>query len=186
MPAGIIVTIIVVVVFLLLVGVVSTYNALVRLRNQVDEAFATMDVYLKKRWDLVPNLVEVVKAYAKHEVETFSEIVNLRKSSYNRMSQEEKISANNQLTQDLVHLLAIAEAYPELRSNENFLDLNSQLSSIENDIANARKFYNGAVKEMNNKTQVFPSNIVAGMFGFEKLEMFKISDSQKENVKVKF
>ena len=86
----------------------------------------------------------------------------------------------------MAHLLAIAEAYPELRSSENFLDLNSQLSSIENDIANARKFYNGAVKEMNNKTQVFPSNIVAGMFGFEKLEMFKISDSQKENVKVKF
>ena len=172
------------VVAILLVYVLLTYNGFVRLRNQLNEAFATMDVYLKKRWDLVPNLVEVVKAYSKHEEETFQKIVELRNGSYDKMTSEEKVEANNQMNHALGKLMAIAEAYPELKSNENYKDLSQQLSKVEEDIANARKYYNANVKEFNNKVQMFPSNLVAALCGLKEQKMFEINEEERENVKV--
>ena len=185
---GIVITLIVVVVVLAIIGwIVSTYNKLVRLRTNVEEGFSTMDVYLKQRWDLVPNLVETVKGYTKQEEKVLTEIVELRnKGSYGGLSNNEKIDVNNQLTSKVNGLLALAEAYPELKSNENFMDLSNKLAGLEGHIANARKYYNGAVKGLNNKVQMFPSNIVASIFGFEKAAMFEAADNERQNVKVQF
>lgn len=163
-----------------------TYNSLVKTRNIVLEAFSTMDVYLKKRWDLVPNLVEVVKGYAKHEKETFMQITSLRTTSYDQLSAEKKINVNEQLTQGLSKIMAIAENYPELKASQNFLDLSQNLARVEEDIANSRKYYNGAVRKMNTKVQMFPSNLVASMFGFKEYNMFEIGTEEKQNVKVEF
>lgn len=163
-----------------------TYNSLVKTRNIVLEAFSTMDVYLKKRWDLVPNLVEVVKGYAKHEKETFMQITSLRTTSYDQLSAEKKINVNEQLTQGLSKIMAIAENYPELKASQNFLDLSQNLARVEEDIANSRKYYNGAVRKMNTKVQMFPSNLVASMFGFKEYNMFEIETEEKQNVKVEF
>ena len=188
MSAGVISLIVVgCVLLLLIVAIIGTYNGLVGCRNTVEEAFSTMDVYLKKRWDLIPNLVETVKGYAKHEKETLGEVIAMRNSAYEGMSVNDKIDVNTKLTQGISKIMALAEAYPDLKANANFQNLSNQLASIENDIANSRKYYNGSVKKMNNKVQMFPSNIVAGMFGFKTYKMFEISDSkQRENVEVKF
>lgn len=178
--------IIIAVVVLLALYVLITYNSLVKMNNMVKEAFATMDVYLKKRWDLIPNLVETVKGYAKHEQETLNSITNIRTGSYSSMSADEKINANQQLAQGISKLMLIAEAYPQLKANENFLDLNAQLSAVENDISNARKYYNAVVRDFNNKVQTVPSNIIAGMFGFKEKNMFEANTAERENVSVKF
>ena len=164
----------------------TTYNGFVKTRNAVKEAFSTMDIYLKKRWDLVPNLVEVVKGYATHEKETFEKITSLRTQSYDSMSMDNKINANEQLSQGLSKIMAISENYPELKSNENFMQLNSELSKIEEDIANSRKYYNGTVVILNNKVEMFPSNIVAKLFGFKEEKLFEATEEEKNNVKVKF
>lgn len=186
MPLGIIITIVVLLVFALLVALATTYNSLVRCRNKVEEAFATMDVYLKQRWDLVPNLVETVKGYAKHEKTLLEEIVKMRNGSYNKMSNEEKLEANSQLTRGISKIMALAEDYPELRASDNFKELSTQLTEIEKDIASSRKYYNGAVKEMNNKVDSFPTNLVAGIMGFERQKSFTASQTERENVKVEF
>ena len=178
--------IIAVIIVLLLVYIMSTYNGLVRLRNTVREAFATMDVYLKKRWDLIPNLVETVKGYAKHEKGTLEEVVKLRSGAYDNMSPEEKIEANKELSRGITKIMALAEAYPDLKANENFKDLSRQLERVEEDIANSRKYYNAVVKNMNNKVEMFPGNIVAGMFHFKSEKMFEAAESERENVKVEF
>ena len=185
---GIIIAIIVGVVVLIIIGwIVATYNKLVKLRTNVEEGFATMDVYLKQRWDLVPNLVETVKGYAKQEEKVLTEIVELRnKGSQGNLSTNEKVEINNQLTSKVNGLLALAEAYPDLKANQNFLDLSQKLAGLEEHIANARKYYNGAVKGLNNKVQMFPSNLIAGMFGFEKAAMYKASAEERQNVKVQF
>jgi LemA protein len=185
---GIVITIIVVVVVLAIIAwLVSTYNKLVRLRTNVEEGFSTMDVYLKQRWDLVPNLVETVKGYAKQEEKVLTEIVELRnQGSKGNLSTNEKVELNNQLTSKVNGLLALAEAYPDLKSNQNFLDLSQKLAGLEEHIANARKYYNGAVKGLNNTVQMFPSNIVANIFGFEKAAMFEASNEERNNVKVQF
>lgn len=171
---------------ILIIAGVGYKNSFVELSNQVEEAFSTMDVYLKKRWDLIPNLVETVKGYAKHEKETFKDVIELRNSGYNKMDSDAKIAANQQLQQGIARIMALAENYPELKANENFKDLNLQLSDIEKDISNARKFYNGAVKNYNNKVQMIPGCIFAALFGYHKKEMFSINDTERENVKVKF
>ena len=150
----------------------------------VKEAFSTMDVYLKKRWDLIPNLVEVVKGYAKHEKETFNEITTLRTNSYDSMSMNKKINVNEQLTQGISKIMAISENYPELKASENFLQLSKDLTQIEDEIANSRKYYNGSVRILNTKIQMFPSNIVAGIFGFKQTSMFEANAEEKNNVKV--
>ena len=170
------------IVILLFIYILISYNSLVKLGNSVKEAFSTMDVYLKKRWDLIPNIVETVKGYAKHEKETLESVVKLRNSAYDKMSQDDKITANDQITGALSKLMALSESYPDLKANQNFLDLSSQLAKIEDDIANARKYYNAVVKNMNNKVQMFPSNIISKLFGFHEQKMFEISE--KENVKV--
>lgn len=174
------------VVLLLVFAIIGTYNGLVGCRNSADEAFSTMDVYLKKRWDLIPNLVETVKGYAKHEKDTLQQVIKLRNTPYDGMSVNEKVDLNNQITGAVGRLMALAEAYPDLKANANFQNLSNQLTQIENDIANSRKYYNGAVKNMNNKVQKFPSNIIANMFGFKAYKMFEIASEQRENVQVKF
>lgn len=180
--------IIVGVIVLLLVGfVVGTYNGLIKAKVTVEEAFATMDVYLKKRFDLIPNVVETVKGYAKHEVETLEKIVGMRTGSYDSMSAEEKLEAGTQIGKAIPQIMALAESYPELKANENFMELSKQLERVEEDIANSRKYYNGAVKQYNLKVQMFPGNIIAGMFGFTPKKMFEVEDAaQRENVKVSF
>lgn len=179
--------IIIALVVLLVIYFISNYNKFVRLRNQVEEAFATMDVYLKKRWDLIPNLVNTVKGYAKHESETLEKVIALRNvNNYSDMSDEEKIEANQQISAGISRLLAVAEAYPELKANGNFMDLSNQLKSVENDIANSRKYYNAVVKTYNNAIMVFPANIVASMFNFTSKKMFEAATEERENVKVEF
>ena len=162
MIAGIIV---IAVVVILLLACVGGYNTLVKGRITVDEAFSTMDVYLKKRFDLIPNLVETVKGYAKHEASTLEAVVKMRNVNYGSMSQAEKIENGTQ----------------------NFMELSSQLQKLEDDISNARRYYNGAVKKYNMSVQTFPRNIIAGMFHFETRPMFEVEDTaQRENVQVKF
>ncbi len=177
---------IIVLIVLLLAFFAVTYNALVGLGNKEKEAFSTMDVYLKKRWDLVPNLVETVKGYATHEKETFENVVKLRNSAYESMSPEDKIDINSKLTSGVSKIMMLAENYPDLKANQNFNELSKQLASIEDDIANARKYYNAVVRQFNDKVQMFPSNIVAGMSGYKVKKSFEIDDVERENVKVSF
>ena len=177
---------------LLIIGIITviflyifiTYNSLVKSNNYVQEAFSTMDVYLKKRWDLIPNLVEVVKGYAKHEKEIIEKITVLRTNSYENMSTNKKININEQLTQDLSKIMVITENYPDLKANQNFIELNRNLVKIEDEIANSRKYYNGIVRIFNNKIQMFPSNIIAKIFGFHLANMFEADTNEKNNVKV--
>lgn len=178
--------IIVAIVILFVAYALIVYNSLVKLRNAVKEAFSTMDVYLKKRWDLIPNIVETVKGYAKHEQQTLEKVVELRNSAYDKNSPDEKMMANNQIAGALSKLMALSESYPDLKANQNFLDLSAQLAKIEEDIANSRKYYNAVVKNMNNKVQMFPSNIVAKLFGFQEMKMFETAENEKANVKVEF
>ena len=177
--------VIIIIIFLSLIACISiTYNSLVKLYNRVKEAFSTMDVYLKKRWDLIPNIVETVKGYSKQEKETLTEVVKIRSSSYDDMSINDKVNINTKLSDNIDKLMALAEAYPELKANENFKDLSNQLTKIEDDIANSRKYYNGVVRIYNNKVEMFPSNIFAGLFGYKSKAMFEASANERENVKV--
>lgn len=174
------------IVVLLIIYIIALYNSFVQLNNKVDEAFSTMDVYLKKRWDLIPNIVETVKGYAKHEKETLEKVISLRNSAYENMSDEEKIKANEQLTSGINKIMALAEAYPDLKANKNFKDLSNQLTKVEEDIANSRKYYNGVVRIYNDKVKMFPSNIFAGLFGYKAKKMFETAAAERENIKVEF
>lgn len=176
--------IIVIVLVPLIVYTFVTYNSLTSLRNLVKEAFSTMDVYLKKRWDLVPNLVETVKVYADYEKDTLEEIVNIRSGVYDNMETKEKVDVNGKLALNIRKLIALRESYPELKANESFNNLSEELSKIEADIANSRKYYNGAVRKLNDKIMMFPSNIVAVVFGFKPETMFEADEKEKNNVKV--
>lgn len=176
----------IVLVAIILIWVIVTYNRFVKLNNRVEEGFSTMDVYLKKRWDLVPNLVEAVKGYIKHENSTLKEIVKLRRGDYDSMTDDEKIDTGNKLATSLGKLFALAEAYPDLKSSENFKDLNKQLEKIEDDIASSRKYYNGTVREFNDLAKLFPSNIIAAIFGFKGHQMFGVDEEERKNVKVEF
>lgn len=179
--------IIAVVVVILAFWLISAYNNFVKMKNKIEEAFATMDVYLKKRWNLVPNLVNTVKGYAEHEKSTFDAITKLRSKSYDSMSANEKVETNQALGGMLGTLIATAEAYPELKANQNFLELQKNLNELENDIADSRKYYNGCVRQMNTAVESFPSNIIAGMFHFEKYRMYEVDDaSERQNVVVDF
>lgn len=179
----------VVAVPLLIIGIYigATYNALVKLKNSVEEAFSTMDVYLKKRWDLIPNIVESVKGYATHEAQTLQNAISARNMRYTDMTEEQKLQVNTELARGLAAIHVLAEQYPDLKANQNFLDLNNQLQRTEEDIANARKYYNAVVRNYNNITEMFPSSIVANMFKFGKRQMFVIEDeTEKEAVRVQF
>ena len=184
MVVGIVIGAIVVILILFVIG---CYNKLVKAKLTVEEAFSTMDVYLKKRFDLIPNLVETVKGYASHEKETLEKVIELRNQSYDSMSDDEKVANGAAISQAIPKIMAIAESYPDLKANTNFLELSGQLQTVENDIANSRKYYNGAVKRYNLACQTVPSNIIAGMFHFETKKLFEVeSAEERQNVKVEF
>lgn len=188
---GIIVAIIVVVLLIAVVAWwISTNNALVRLKNKVEEAWATIDVYLKKRFDLIPNLVETVKGYASHETQTLEKVIAARNIAGKAVAGEERIAAENQLTNSLrTFLNVVSESYPDLKANTNFLDLQNQLKQIEGELESARRYYNGNVKAFNTKIEVFPSNIVAKNMGeeYKKRPYFELdSVEERQNVKVSF
>lgn len=179
---------IVIAVIAIVIWFISTYNAFVRLKNNGDEAFSTMDVYLKKRYDLIPNLVATVKGYAKHESETLEKVVAARNLAMNSKTAEEKIANDAELSKNLKTLLnVVMEQYPDLKANTNFIDLQNTLHSLEGEIANSRKYYNGVIKAYNTKREVFPSNIVAKCFKFEKRPLYEVdSAEERKNVKVEF
>lgn len=177
----------IVVVVLVALFVISLYNAFVKLRNIVEESFSTMDVYMKKRFDLIPNLVATVKGYAAHEQGTFEKVTAARSAIQNATNVEDKMAAENVLTGTLKSLFAVAEAYPELKANANFMDLQAQLQTIEQDIANSRKYYNATVKEYNTKTEQFPANVIANIFKFKRKPMFELdNEAERQNVNVSF
>ena len=179
-----------VVVFLLLVALIwgiASYNSFVKLDSQCDEAFSTMDVYLKKRYDLIPNIVNTVKGYAAHESEVLEKVVQARSNAQAAKTAAEKLDANVQLSGALRSLNMVAENYPDLKANTNFMNLQNQLSSIEGEIANSRKYYNAVVKTFNTKIRSIPANIVANMMKLEKKPYFEIDDeAERQNVKVEF
>ena len=176
--------IVVAIVVVILIYVFIVYNSLITLTNKVKEAFSTMDVYLKKRWDLIPNLVETVKGYAKHEKETLEKVISLRNHMYDTMSNEEKLQTNEELNSNIQKIMFLAENYPDLKASENFKDLSKELTQVENDIANSRKYYNAVVRMYNNKVEMFPSNMIAKVFHYRTKKMFEIKEEEKENVEV--
>lgn len=179
--------IILILVIVVVVFAVSVYNGLIGLKNKTQEAWADIDVQLKRRYDLIPNLVETVKGYAKHEKGTFEKVAELRSQAMQATTPAEKAKADNMLSQTLKSLFAVAENYPELKANQNFLDLQNQLSQIEETIQQARRYYNGNVRDFNTKIEVFPNNLLAGMMGFKKFEFFEVSEAkERESVKVEF
>lgn len=178
--------IIAVVLVLLIIYVIGTYNSLVSLRNKVKDQWSQIDVLLKRRADLIPNLVETVKGYAKHEEGTLEAVIAARNKAVCATSKEEEMKANGELSGALNKLFALAEAYPELKANTNFLDLQSNLKDTEDKISYARQFYNDNAKELKDKVEMFPSNVVAGMFGFKAESFFQVDDKDRENPQVKF
>lgn len=174
--------IIMVIVFILFVMLISIYNRLVRLRNNREQAFADIDVQLKQRHDLIPQLVNTVKGYMKHEKGVLTEITEARSQAMKASSIDEKISAENRLSQALQGLNISVEAYPDLKANQNFMNLQEEISDIENKLAASRRFFNSATKELNNAVEVFPSNLFAGMFGFKRETMFDLGSSQRDKL----
>lgn len=175
-----------VVILLIILYVISSYNRLVIFRNRVKDQWAQVDVQLKKRANLIPNLVETVKGYATHEKETFEEVITARNKITTASTPEAAMEANNMLTNTLNKLFALSEAYPDLKANQNFLSLQGDLKDIEDKIAYARQFYNDSVYTYNNKIEMFPSNIVASSFKFEKAKFFEITEEEAQNPTVKF
>jgi LemA protein len=170
------------------VAVVYVYNSLVKLNVQSENAWSDIDVQLKRRYDLIPNVVETVKGYASHEKQTLEAVVNARSRavSVQNAGPAERGEAEGALTSALRGLFALAEAYPQLRAAENFAQLQATLAEIENAIQNARRYYNAVVRDLNTRIQQFPSNLVAGMFGFRNREFFEVPDAQKETPQVRF
>ena len=166
---------------------ISVYNKLVKFRNLVQEAWSSIDVMLKKRHDLIPNLVETVKGYATHERETLDSVVNARNYAANANSVAGKEAAEKNLNQAMMNLFAVAEQYPDLKANANFQQLQSELSNLEGDIEKARRYYNGTVRENNTTVESFPSNIIANMYKFEKSPFFELQNvAEREVPNVKF
>ena len=175
------------IVVLIVLWVIRTYNKLIKHRYLVEEGFSTIDVYLKKRFDLVPNLVETVKGYAKHESSTLEKVTAARSAISSATTTEERLAQENQLTSCLKTLFAVSEAYPDLKANSNFLDLQQQLQNIEAELTSARKYYNGTVRKYNTLLAVFPKNIVASIFGFKSKPLFEVdSPEERKAVKVSF
>ena len=170
----------------LVLYVIVTYNGLVRLRNRVANAWAQIDVQLRRRYDLIPNLVETVKGYATHERQTFEAVTRARADAINASGVGEQAQAENVITGALKSLFAVAEDYPDLKANQNFLALQEELSGTEGRISYARQFYNDSVLRLNTKVQSFPSNILAGMFGFKEHEYFEADDTSRGPVSVQF
>lgn len=176
-----------VVVGLIALFVMGVYNSLVKLRNRVDEAWSDIDVQLKRRYNLIPNIVETVKGYATHEESVLTKVTEARSNAINANGIQEQGQAENMLSGALKSLFAVAESYPQLKANENFLQLQNELVDTEDKIQASRRFYNGMVRDFNTKLQVFPNNLIVGMFSFKARDFFEIEDEeQRENVKVSF
>ncbi|HEX7442832.1 MAG TPA: LemA family protein [Acidimicrobiales bacterium] len=173
-------------VLLLIIFLIATYNGLVQLRNRIDAAWAQIDVQLKRRFDLIPNLVETVKGYASHERETFEKVTEARNMTANATGPQQAAQADNMLSGALKSLFAVAEAYPDLKANQNFLNLQEELTGTEDKISYARQFYNDTVYKYNTKIQSVPANMIAGPFHFEKREYFETDDDSRGPVKVSF
>lgn len=181
--------VLIVVVVILAIWVVSMYNGLVKLRNNRENAFADIDVQLKQRHDLIPQLVETVKGYAAHEKDTLERVIQARNGALNARTIDEKIVAENALTSALSGLKITLEAYPDLKANQNFLQLQEEIADLENKLSSVRRYFNSATKELNNAVQTFPSNLLAGMFGFHKESMFDLGEQRtqlEEAPKIKF
>jgi len=178
--------IILVAVLFLLIYVVGTYNSLVGLRNKVEDSWAQIEVLLKRRADLIPNLVETVKGYAKHEENTLKEVVEARNKAMGATTKADEMAAAGEMTQALSRLFALAESYPELKANVNFMDLQTNLKETEDKLSFSRQFYNDTVLTYKDKVQMFPSNIIAGIFGFKPAEFFEATEAERETPQVKF
>lgn len=176
-----------VIIVALVIWLISAYNGFVTLRNKTEEAFSAMDVSLKKRYDLIPNYVETVKGYAKHESGTLEKVIAARNSAMGASNAEERIENENVLSGALRSLFAVAENYPDLKANQNFLQLQDQLQRLEEEIAGSRRYYNGVVNKFNTKTEMFPGNIIANIFGFKRKPLYEVEHvEERENVKVTF
>ena len=172
------------VVFLL--WAVAIYNGLIRLKNRVDEAWSDIDVQLKRRYDLIPNLINTVKGYAAHEKEVFEKVTEARSRAMGAGTTEDKAQAENALSNTLKSLFAVAESYPDLKANQNFLELQRELTDTEDKIQASRRFYNGNVRDFNTKIEIFPNNLFAGILNFTKRQFFEAAGAEKEVVKVEF
>jgi LemA protein len=177
----------IVVVIVVIIGLflIFTYNGLIRSKNRVQEAESDIDVQLKRRYELIPNLVETVKGYAKHEKELL-EKVTAERAQLVTGSTDQKLEASNQLTETLKSIFAVAESYPDLKANQNFLQLQNDLTDTQDKIMAAQRFYNGNVRDFNTKLQVFPTNLYANMLGFTEFKFFEAGETEKQNVNVKF
>jgi LemA protein len=178
--------IILAVVFVVLLYIVTVYNGLVTLRNRVREAWSDIDVQLKRRYDLIPNLVETVKGYASHEKETFDRVIQARSKAMSAQGLKERGEAENALTGTLKSLFALSESYPDLKASVNFLELQKELTDTEDKVQASRRFYNGNVMDFNTRLEVFPSNLIAQMFGFKVSEFFAVEEGEKAAPKVSF
>ncbi len=178
--------IILAVIVLFLLWFWGTYNSLIVLKNRTNEAWSDIDVQLKRRYDLIPNLVETVKGYAKHEEGVFTKVTEARAQAMSAKSPHDKAQAENMLSDTLKSLFAVSEAYPELKASDNFLHLQTELTDTEDKIQAARRFYNGNVRDLNTKIETFPTNLIAGMVGAVKREFFETAEGEKEPVKVQF
>jgi LemA protein len=175
------------IVLALALWIIAVYNGLVTLRNRVDEAWSDIDVQLKRRYDLIPNLIETVKGYATHERETLEKVIAARTAAMGAQSTHDKAVAENALSQTLKSLFAVTENYPDLKASQGFLQLQDDLKDTEDKIQASRRFYNANVRDFNTKIQVFPNNIIAGQLKFQKYEFFEIANpAERENVQVKF
>ncbi len=178
--------IILAVIVAVVLWLIFDYNGLVKLKNRAKEAWSDIDVQLKRRYDLIPNLVQTVKGYAAHERELFEKVTQARASAMSAQGIKEKAGAENMLSDTLKSLFAVAENYPDLKASVNFLELQRELSDTENKIQAARRFYNTNVRDLNIKIESFPTNVIAGMFGFKQMELFEAQNAEKEAVSVKF
>jgi LemA protein len=178
--------ILIAIIAVIVIFVIGAYNGFIRLRNLCDNAWSDVDVQLKRRYDLIPNLVNTVKGYAKHEKQLFENVTKARAEATAAKTPAEQSKAENMLTSALRQLFAVAENYPELKANTNFLSLQSSLSEIESDIQNARRYYNAVVRDNNIKVESFPSNIIASIFNFKKREFFEMEEGERAVPKVEF
>ena len=179
--------IIIAVAVIIVLWLIAIYNRLITLKNRTDEAWSDIDVQLKRRYDLIPNLIETVKGYAAHEQGTLQKVIDARSAAMTAGgSRETKAKAENALSATLKSIFALAESYPDLKANQNFMKLQDELSDTENKIQAARRFYNGNVRDFNIQIEVFPNNLINGMLRFKKYEFFEASEEEKKNVEVKF
>lgn len=178
---------IILIVVLLLIGwPVAVYNGFIKLKNRVDEAWSDISVQLKRRYDLIPNLISTVKGYATHEKELFEKVTQARANALSVQNPKDKAEAENILSGTLKSLFAVSENYPDLKANQNFLELQRELTDTEDKIQASRRFYNGNVRDFNTKLQVFPNNLIAGILNFKAYQFFEVKEEEKENVKVEF